>query len=136
MTARAASLDLRALLRAAYVDATTGEVVEGGSTITQQLVKKLYVGDEQTIGRKIREAYLAWKLEKRLSKDRILTRYLNTVYFGNGAYGIKAASEAYFGKQPLEVSRLEARPRIVVFLCERTLQLSPHAADASSVGTV
>ncbi len=101
-------LDLRALLRAAYVDATTGEVVEGGSTITQQLVKKLYVGDEQTIGRKIREAYLAWKLEQRLSKDRILTRYLNTVYFGNGAYGIKAASEAYFGKQPLEVTLPEA----------------------------
>ena len=101
-------LDLRALLRAAYVDATTGEVVEGGSTITQQLVKKLYVGDEQTIGRKIREAYLAWKLEQRLSKDRILTRYLNTVYFGNGAYGIKAASEVYFGKQPLEVTLPEA----------------------------
>ena len=103
-----AGLDMRALLRAAYIDATTGEVVEGGSTITQQLVKKLYVGDEQTIGRKIREAYLAWQLEQRLSKDRILTRYLNTVYFGNGAYGILAASETYFGVEPLELTLSQA----------------------------
>ena len=85
-------LDVRALLRAAYRDATTGEVVEGGSTITQQLVKKLYVGDEQTVGRKIREAYLAWQLEQRMSKDRILTRYLNTVYFGNVTEEIGRAS--------------------------------------------
>jgi penicillin-binding protein 1A len=101
-------LDVRALLRAAYRDATTGEVVEGGSTITQQLVKKLYVGDEQTVGRKIREAYLAWQLEQRLSKDRILTRYLNTVYFGNGAYGILAASETYYGVEPLELTLSQA----------------------------
>ena len=101
-------VDMRALLRAAYIDATTGEVVEGGSTITQQLVKKLYVGDEQTVARKIREAYLAWKLEQNLSKDRILTRYLNTVYFGNGAYGIQAASETYFGIEPLELSLSQA----------------------------
>jgi penicillin-binding protein 1A len=101
-------VDVRALLRAAYIDATTGEVVEGGSTITQQLVKKLYVGDEQTVGRKIREAYLAWQLEQRLSKDRILTRYLNTVYFGNGAYGILAASETYFGVEPLELTLSQA----------------------------
>ena len=101
-------LDVRALLRAAYRDATTGKVVEGGSTITQQLVKKLYVGDEQTVGRKIREAYLAWQLEQRMSKDRILTRYLNTVYFGNGAYGILAASETYYGVEPLELTLSQA----------------------------
>jgi penicillin-binding protein 1A len=101
-------LDVRALLRAAYRDATIGEVVEGGSTITQQLVKKLYVGDEQTVGRKIREAYLAWQLEQRMSKDRILTRYLNTVYFGNGAYGILAASETYYGVEPLELTLSQA----------------------------
>jgi penicillin-binding protein 1A len=101
-------LDLRAVMRAAYIDATTGEIVEGGSTITQQLVKKLYVGDEQTVGRKVREAYLAWQLEKHLSKDRILTRYLNTVYFGNGAYGIMAASQTYFDKEPLELTLPEA----------------------------
>ncbi len=97
-------VDLRALLRAAYRDVTTGEVVEGGSTITQQLVKKLYVGDEKTVARKVREAYLAWQLEERMSKERILTRYLNTVYFGNGAYGIRAAAETYFDIEPLELN--------------------------------
>ncbi len=99
-----AGLDVRAVLRAAYVDATTGEVVEGGSTITQQLVKKVYVGDEQTLARKIREAFLAWKLEDRFSKEQILTKYLNTVYFGNGAYGVQAAAETFFSKDPMELT--------------------------------
>src|SRR3990170_3920924 len=99
-----AGLDLRAVLRAAYVDVTTGEIVEGGSTITQQLVKKVYVGEEDTIARKLKEAYLAWQLEHRLTKSQILTKYLNTVYFGNGAYGIMAASRTYFSKQPEDLN--------------------------------
>jgi penicillin-binding protein 1A len=101
-------LDLRALLRAAYIDATTGEVVEGGSTITQQLVKQVYVGSEETIDRKIREAYLAWQMEQRFTKEQILTKYLNTVYFGNGAYGIMAASRTYFDKDPMDLTLEEA----------------------------
>ena len=101
-------LDLRALLRAAYVDATTGEVVEGGSTITQQLVKQVYVGDEVSLARKAREAYLAWQLENTLTKQQILTKYLNTVYFGNGAYGIQAAAETYFDKEPLQLTLEES----------------------------
>ena len=101
-------LDLRALLRAAYIDATRGEVVEGGSTITQQLVKKAYVGDEQTLGRKVNEAYLAWRMEQRFTKEQILTKYLNTVYFGNGAYGIMAAARTYFDKEPVELTLEEA----------------------------
>ncbi|HZD17251.1 MAG TPA: transglycosylase domain-containing protein, partial [Actinomycetota bacterium] len=101
-------LDLRALLRAAYVDVTTGEVVEGGSTITQQLVKNVFVGDEETIGRKLREAYLAWQLEHRLTKSQILTKYLNTVYFGNGAYGILAAARTYFDESPDDLTLDEA----------------------------
>jgi penicillin-binding protein 1A len=101
-------LDLRALLRAAYIDATTGEVVQGGSTITQQLVKKAYVGDEQTIGRKVNEAYLAWRMEQRFTKEQILTKYLNTVYFGNGAYGIMAAARTYFDKEPIDLTLEEA----------------------------
>ena len=101
-------LDLRALLRAAYVDTTTGEVVEGGSTITQQLVKNVYVGGEQTIARKLREAHLAWELEHQLTKERILTKYLNTVYFGNGAYGIMAAARTYFDKEPVDLTLEEA----------------------------
>ncbi|MGH2634806.1 MAG: transglycosylase domain-containing protein, partial [Actinomycetota bacterium] len=101
-------LDLRAVLRAAYVDATTGEVVEGGSTITQQLVKQVYVGSEETVERKIREAYLAWQMEHRFTKEQILTKYLNTVYFGNGAYGIMAASRTYFDKEPIALTLGEA----------------------------
>jgi penicillin-binding protein 1A len=89
-------IDLKALLRAAYIDATSGRIVEGGSTITQQFVKQMYVGDEQSLSRKVKEAYLAWQLEDRLTKDQILTKYLNTVYFGNGAYGIQAAAQTYF----------------------------------------
>ncbi len=93
-----AGIDLRALLRAAYIDATSGRIVEGGSTITQQLVKQLYVGNEDTLGRKLEEAYLAWQLEHKLTKDQILTKYLNTVYFGNGAYGVEAAAQTYFSE--------------------------------------
>jgi len=89
--------DLRAIVRAAYADVSAGEIVEGGSTITQQLVKQLYVGDDETFKRKIDEAILAWQLEDRLTKDQILTKYLNTVYFGQGAYGIQAAARSYFG---------------------------------------
>ena len=66
-------------------------IVEGGSTITQQFVKNAYIRNEQTLARKVREAALAWQLEQRWSKDRILTAYLNTIYFGNGAYGIQQA---------------------------------------------
>jgi penicillin-binding protein 1A len=90
-------VDLRAIVRAAYADISAGEVVEGGSTITQQLVKQLYVGDDETLHRKIDEAILAWQLEDQLTKDQILTKYLNTVYFGQGAYGIQAAARSYFG---------------------------------------
>ena len=88
--------DLRAIIRAAYADVSAGRIVEGGSTITQQLVKQLYVGDDETLQRKIDEAVLAWQLEDRLTKDQILTKYLNTVYFGQGAYGIQAAARSYF----------------------------------------
>jgi penicillin-binding protein 1A len=90
-------VDLRAIIRAAYVDVTTGEIVEGGSTITQQLVKNWYVGSAETFRRKIDEAALALQLEEELSKEQILTQYLNTVYFGRGAYGVQAAAKAFFG---------------------------------------
>jgi penicillin-binding protein 1A len=101
-------VDLKALMRAAYIDATSGRIVEGGSTITQQYVKQTYVGDEQTLSRKIKEAYLAWQLEDKLTKDQILTKYLNTVYFGNGAYGIQAAAETYFDRPASDLSLSQA----------------------------
>lgn len=86
-----------AILRAAWTDLTRGRLEQGGSTITQQYVKNVYTGSERSFGRKVREAILALKLERQLSKDEILARYLNTVYFGNGAYGVEAAARTYFG---------------------------------------
>ena len=90
-------IDGRAIVRATYMNVHTGTISEGGSTITQQLVKNLYTGGDRTIGRKVSEAALAWQLEDRLTKDQILTRYLNTVYFGRGAYGVQAAARTFFG---------------------------------------
>jgi len=97
-------IDLKAILRAAYVNATTGRIEEGGSTITQQYVKNRLLSPEQTLSRKIREASLAWQLEKELTKQQILSRYLNTVYFGQGAYGIKRGAEVFFSKPAAELT--------------------------------
>ena len=97
-------VDLRAIARAAAVNTREGEVVEGGSTITQQLVKNLYVGEAETLRRKLDEASLAWQLEDRLSKDRILTKYLNTVYLGEGAYGVQSAAQTYFSTDAVDLS--------------------------------
>ena len=93
-------VDVRGILRALVADIRQQRVVEGGSTITQQYVKNMYVTNTRTIGRKVREAALAWQLERDPDwpKERILTEYLNTIYFGNGAYGIQQAARAYFGK--------------------------------------
>ena len=91
-------VDIRGIGRALWEDIRSQGVVEGGSTITQQYVKNAYVRNEQTIARKVREAALAWQLEQKWSKDRILLAYLNTIYFGNGAYGIQQAARTYFKK--------------------------------------
>ncbi|MFN2615058.1 MAG: transglycosylase domain-containing protein, partial [Actinomycetota bacterium] len=91
-------VDLAGLVRALLTNVRSGEVVEGGSTITQQLVKNRLVGSERSIDRKIKEARLAVALEKRLSKSQILEAYLNEAYFGNGRYGIGTAAEFYFGE--------------------------------------
>jgi penicillin-binding protein 1A len=89
-------VDLRGIIRAVWADVRNKAVVEGGSTITQQFVKNSINQREQTISRKLREAALAWQLERKWSKDKILTAYLNTVYFGNRAYGVEQASRIYF----------------------------------------
>jgi penicillin-binding protein 1A len=103
-------IDLRAVLRAAYVNATSGQVVEGGSTITQQYVRNVFpsVGRELTIGRKLREAALAWQLEEEYSKREILGKYLNTVYFGQGAYGIQRAAKSFYSKPAWELNLAES----------------------------
>jgi penicillin-binding protein 1A len=89
-------VDPLAVLRAVWRDAT-GAHLQGGSTITQQYVKNVYTGSQRTALRKLREASLAIRLEQHLSKDQILTRYLNTLYLGNGAAGVQAASKYYYG---------------------------------------
>lgn len=91
-------INLRGLLRALVQNVQSGEVEQGGSTITQQLVKKALLSDERVLNRKTKEAALAIRLEGQLEKDQILELYLNTVYFGNGAYGVQAAAETYWGK--------------------------------------
>src|SRR5207244_6526507 len=83
--------------RAAWNDLRGGSV-QGGSTITQQLVKNYYLTQERTLARKVTEFVVSVKIEQQLSKDQILTDYLNTIYFGRGAYGVQAAARAYFHK--------------------------------------
>jgi penicillin-binding protein 1A len=89
-------VDPTSLVRAVVSNVRTGGITQGGSTLTQQYVKNAFVGSEQTLLRKVREAVIAIQLERDVSKDEILERYLNTVYFGEGAYGIEAAARTYF----------------------------------------
>src|SRR5262245_14091499 len=86
------------MLRAMVRDILSGSAREGGSTITQQLARMTYLSPERTIKRKIQEAVLTRWLERRLGKEEILSRYLNTAYFGAGVYGVDAAAKRYFGK--------------------------------------
>jgi penicillin-binding protein 1A len=101
-------LDLRGMARAIWADIRHKGAVQGGSTITQQYVKNAYTGSQRTLGRKLQEAAIAWRLEQRLSKDDILTNYLNTIFFGNGAYGIERASRTYFGHRAARLTIAEA----------------------------
>ena len=96
------------LVRAAWRNYEAGRVVQGGSTITQQLAKNLFLTPERTLGRKIRETLLAFWLEAEYSKDEILALYLNRVYFGSGTYGIDAATRKYFSKPAPEMTMAEA----------------------------
>ncbi len=99
---------LPSLLRAALRNLAAGGAREGGSTITQQLARMMYLSQERTIKRKVQEAVLTLWLEQKLGKQEILTRYLNTAYFGAGVYGADAAAKRYFGKTAKELSLAEA----------------------------
>jgi 1A family penicillin-binding protein len=97
------------IIRAFLANMQAGHVVEGGSTITQQLAKNLFFSDSgRTVDRKVKEAYVAWELERRYSKERILNMYLNQVYFGNNAYGIERAASRYFDKPATRLSIAES----------------------------
>jgi len=101
-------VDIRGILRAAFRNLREGSVREGGSTLTQQLAKNLFLTHQRSLKRKIQEVLLAVWLEQNLSKDKILTLYLNRVYFGAGAYGVDAAARRYFAKPATGVSLAEA----------------------------
>src|SRR5688500_7066791 len=101
-------IDPIGIARAVYQNYRRGRIVEGGSTITQQLTKVLFLTPDKSLERKIKEAVLALELERRYTKDRILEMYLNQVYFGNGAYGVEAAARTFFGKSVGELTVREA----------------------------
>ena len=101
-------IDVEGIARAAVADIKAGSLVEGGSTITQQLVRNLYISREKTVQRKVKEACLASKLDGEWSKQRILTEYLNQSFFGNRAYGIEAASQTYFSKPARDLTLAES----------------------------
>ena len=102
------AIAVEGVLRALLVNITAGEVVQGGSTITRQFVKNVFLSHEQSLERKIEEAILSLMLEDNYTKDEILELYLNTTYFGAGANGIKQAANKYFGKAPSALSLAEA----------------------------
>ena len=101
-------IDLEAVMRAMLVNLQSGELVEGGSTITQQLVKNLFLSQDRTWSRKAFEIPLTFLMEHQFTKQEILEMYLNSIYFGSGAYGIGAASQTYFAKPPNALTLPEA----------------------------
>ena len=101
-------LDYRGILRAALKDIIAVRLKQGGSTITQQLTKVVFLSSERSFTRKIKEVILARRLEKEISKDEILELYFNKVYFGHGAYGVQNAAKTYFGKNIWEINQAEA----------------------------
>lgn len=101
-------VDTLSVMRAVWHNVRTGTITQGGSTLTQQYVKNAFVGSDQTYTRKAREAMVALQMEKEHSKEEILTRYLNDVYFGEGAYGAEAAAEHYFDKSAADLTLAES----------------------------
>ena len=122
-------VDLWGIMRALYVDIRAGQPVEGASTITQQYVRNAYLSQSQTWTRKIKEALIAIEIERREpSKDQILADYLNTVYFGNNAYGVEAAAETYFNKSVENLTTAEAATLVGLLWSPSTLGEDREAA--------
>src|SRR5438105_4265121 len=111
------------LMRAAFTDLRAGHVVQGGSTITQQLAKVLFLTPERSLARKARETLLALWLERRFTKDQILEIYLNRVYLGAGTYGVDAAAHRYFGKSATKLSLFESA--VIAGLLKAPTRFSP-----------
>lgn len=138
-------VDIKGTIRAAWSDLVARETVQGGSTITQQLVKRVYAGrytapgengirdyviPPRTVKEKVREVLLAIKVERSLSKDKILARYLNTVYFGHGAYGIEAAARTYFGVPSKRLTLLQSATLAGILTAPEAYDPIDHPFDA------
>jgi penicillin-binding protein 1A len=124
-------VDPSGMVRAAFANLRAGRVAQGGSTLTQQLAKNMFLSSERTFGRKLEEFVLALWLEVRLSKDDILELYLNRVYFGGGAYGIEAAAQRYFDKSARELSLSEAA--VIAGLLKAPSKYSPSSSPALAI---
>ena len=124
-------LDLKGIARALLKDLRDFDLSQGGSTITQQLVKKTLLGDEKTITRKLKEALLSIAVEKRFTKDEILWMYLNQIPYGSNAYGIEAAAKTYFGKSALELSPNESA--ILASMIKAPTYYSPYGNNVSAL---
>jgi len=116
-------VDLLGLIRAAFINMRAGHVVQGGSTISQQLAKNLFLTPERTLGRKVQEMELALWLEHKFTKDQLLEIYLNRVYLGAGTYGVDAAARRYFGKSARQVTLYESA--IIAGLLKAPTKFSP-----------
>src|SRR5690606_31319205 len=124
-------IDPIAVVRSLWVRLETGSWRQGGSTITQQLARNVFLNNNRTFGRKLREALLALALEYKLSKEQILELYLNKVYFGGGAYGIDAASRKFFGHPANELDLAESA--IIAGLVKAPSRYSPTADVEAAV---
>ena len=124
-------VDLEGIARAASRNIRAGAIVEGGSTITQQLVRNLYISRERTLQRKVKEACLATKLDRAWTKHRILTTYLNQVYYGNHAYGIEAAARTYYSKTANDLGLAQAA--LLVGLTQAPSSYDPFVVPARAL---
>ena len=123
-------VDLWGIMRALWVDIRAGEAVEGASTITQQYVRNAYLSQDRSIKRKIKEALIAIEVERKEdSKDQIIADYLNTVYFGNNAYGVEAAAETYFNKSVEDLSITESATLVGLLWSPSVLGEDPEGAQ-------
>src|SRR4051812_48867801 len=125
-------ISVTGIVRAAWQDLVHHGAVQGGSTITQQYVKNIYTGSEKSIFRKVKEALLAIKLEHKFSKQQILEKYLNTIYFGHGAYGVEAASQTYFCHSARHDNALESATLAAMIASPGTFDPIAHPSDTQT----
>lgn len=123
-------VDAKSVVRALFQNLTTGRIVSGGSTITQQITKNLILGPEKAYSRKIKEAILSYRIEKNLSKDEILYLYLNHIYLADGVYGVEMASRNYFGKSAKDINIAEAC--LLAGIPRRPEQYSPRVNPSNA----